>query len=210
MRGRPLPSAECRTLVAAAQGEVAHLPLDPSGIAPIAAGSGRLVEDLVQHPVMELFSTPRGNGAGGGHLAADNAHGVEEGQPVGILIATQRRFVHEAAPGEMRHQQTIELVPYQIRRFTVEHDMRAPQMSLGFVERGFDLPALVIERGQFGGLGENDAEESIPEGYFQTPTGWSHDGRFIAFSNATFSQVQNELKGDVWLVDMAGTARYFI
>jgi hypothetical protein len=52
--------AEWRTLVAAAQREVTHLPLDPSGITPIAAGSGRLVEDLVQHRVMEPFSTPRG------------------------------------------------------------------------------------------------------------------------------------------------------
>jgi hypothetical protein len=61
---------------------------------------------------------------------------MEEGQPVWVLIATQRRFVHEAAHGEMRHQQTVELLPYQIRCFTAEHDMRAPQMSLEFVERG--------------------------------------------------------------------------
>jgi dipeptidyl aminopeptidase/acylaminoacyl peptidase len=35
------------------------------------------------------------------------------------------------------------------------------------------------------------------------PTDWSHDGRFIALGNTTFSQVENEMRGDVWLVDMA-------
>jgi hypothetical protein len=84
---------------------------------------------------------------------------VEEGQPVGVLIGTQRRFVHEATHGKMGHQQTIELLPYQIRCFTAEHDMRAPQMSLEFVERGFDLPTLVIERGQFGGWSQFVVED---------------------------------------------------
>ncbi len=43
--------------------------------------------------------------------------------------------------------QTVELLPDQIGRFTAQDDMRAPQVGLEFVERGFDLPALVIERG---------------------------------------------------------------
>ncbi len=98
-----------------------------------AADSSRISSSTA---LWNSFRPRGGNGAEGGHLAADNAHGVEEGQSVGILIDTQRRFVHEAAHGEMCHQQTIELLPYQIRRFTAEHDMRAPQMSLEFVERG--------------------------------------------------------------------------
>ena len=52
--------AAWRTLVASTQGEVTHLPLDPSGIAPIPAGSGGFIEDFLQHRVVELFSTPRG------------------------------------------------------------------------------------------------------------------------------------------------------
>jgi Tol biopolymer transport system component/DNA-binding winged helix-turn-helix (wHTH) protein len=54
-----------------------------------------------------------------------------------------------------------------------------------------------------GGIGENDTGERLPEGFFQVPTDWSRDGRFIAFTNTTFSQVQSELLGDVWLIDMA-------
>ena len=92
-------------LRAASQGEVTHLPLDPSGMAPVAAGSGRFIEDLLFSTALwNSFRPQGGNSAEGGHLAADNADGVEEGQPVGILIGSQRRFVHEAAHGEMRHQ----------------------------------------------------------------------------------------------------------
>ena len=54
---------------------------------------------------------------------------MEEGQPVGILIGAQGGFVHETTDGEMRHQEAIELLPYQIRRFTAEHDMRAADES---------------------------------------------------------------------------------
>ena len=47
-------------MVAAAEGEVAHLPLDPSRIAPVAAGGGGLVEEFGEHGVMELCAVPRG------------------------------------------------------------------------------------------------------------------------------------------------------
>jgi hypothetical protein len=55
---------------------------------------------------------------------------VEEGQPVRVLVGTQRGFMHETADGEMRHQQAIELLPYQIRRLTAQDDIRPPQVSL--------------------------------------------------------------------------------
>src|SRR5579863_392092 len=49
-----------QALVTAAQWVVAHLSLDPSGIAAVAAGAGGLVENFLQHRVMELFAAPRG------------------------------------------------------------------------------------------------------------------------------------------------------
>ena len=52
------------------------------------------------------------------------------------------------------------------------------------------------------GLGEKDADEPLPEEYFQVPNDWSPDGRFLAFTNTGFAQIDNELKGDVWLIDM--------
>ena len=79
---------------------------------------------------------PRGgNSAEGCHLAADNAHCVEKGQLVRILIGAQRGFVHEAADGEMGHEQAIELLPYQIRRLTAQDDLCSPQVSLELIER---------------------------------------------------------------------------
>lgn len=53
------------------------------------------------------------------------------------------------------------------------------------------------------GIGESDLEERLPESFFQVPTDWSHDGRFIAFTSASSSQSQTEMRGDVWLIDMA-------
>jgi eukaryotic-like serine/threonine-protein kinase len=53
------------------------------------------------------------------------------------------------------------------------------------------------------GLGDQDVEEALPATYFQEPGDWSPDGRFLAFTNTAFAAADNELKGDVWLVDMA-------
>jgi Tol biopolymer transport system component len=57
------------------------------------------------------------------------------------------------------------------------------------------------------GLGEHDAMEPLPEGFFQVPNDWSADGRFLAFTNSGFAPSQNEMQGDVWLVDMARNRR---
>jgi Tol biopolymer transport system component/DNA-binding winged helix-turn-helix (wHTH) protein len=86
-----------------------------------------------------------------------------------------------------------------VGRGTVDSPVWAPNSSKLAFSRSYDTPPKLFVRG----LGESDADEPIPEGYFQTPTDRSHDGRFIAFGNTTFSQIDNELKGDVWLVDMA-------
>ncbi|HYP07682.1 MAG TPA: winged helix-turn-helix domain-containing protein [Bryobacteraceae bacterium] len=47
------------------------------------------------------------------------------------------------------------------------------------------------------------AGEALPSDFFQIPTDWSRDGRFVAFTNTGSVQVENELKGDVRLVDLA-------
>jgi Tol biopolymer transport system component/DNA-binding winged helix-turn-helix (wHTH) protein len=85
-----------------------------------------------------------------------------------------------------------------VGRGTVDSPVWAPDSSMLAFSRSYDTPPKLYLRG----LGERDADEPIPGGYFQTPTDWSQDGRFIAFGNTTFSQIDNELKGDVWLVDM--------
>jgi eukaryotic-like serine/threonine-protein kinase len=90
-----------------------------------------------------------------------------------------------------------------VGRGTVDSPVWAPDSGKLAFSRAYDTPPKLFVRG----IGEMDADEPIPEGYFQTPTDWSHDGRFIAFGNTTFSQIDNELKGDVWLVDMARDRR---
>jgi hypothetical protein len=52
------------------------------------------------------------------------------------------------------------------------------------------------------GIGEGDLDEPIPQDYYQAPSEWSRDGRFIAYTNTAFA-IDNELNGEVWLIDMA-------
>jgi tricorn protease-like protein len=51
-------------------------------------------------------------------------------------------------------------------------------------------------------VGELDADEPLPSEFFQRPTDWSRDGRFVAWTNVSFAQMQNERRGEVWLTDM--------
>ena len=57
--------------------------------------------------------------------------------------------MHEAANGEVGHQQAIEFLPHQIRSLAAKDDMCAPQVSFEFIERGFYFPPVVIDRRQF-------------------------------------------------------------
>ena len=61
---------------------------------------------------------------------------MQEGEPVGVFFGFERRFMHQSADGEVRHQQAIEFLPDQIRRLAAQHDTRAPQVSLKFIECG--------------------------------------------------------------------------
>jgi len=46
--------------VTRSQRELAHLALDAARIAPTVAGDDALLQNLLQHAVMKLFSQPRG------------------------------------------------------------------------------------------------------------------------------------------------------
>ena len=67
---------------------------------------------------------------------------------VRVVPGLQRGLVHQAADGEVRQEQPIELLTDQVRGLAAQHDLRAAQVGLQFVERRLDLPALVVERGQ--------------------------------------------------------------
>jgi len=82
---------------------------------------------------------------------------------------------------------------------SVDSPVWAPDSARLAFSRAFATPPKLLLRG----IDEQDVDESIADGYFQTPTDWSPDGRFIAFGNTTFAQTNNELRGEVWLVDMA-------
>jgi hypothetical protein len=46
----------------------------------------------------------------------DDTDSVQKRQPIRILIGPQSGFVHQGANRKVRHQKTVELLPYQVRR----------------------------------------------------------------------------------------------
>jgi Tol biopolymer transport system component/DNA-binding winged helix-turn-helix (wHTH) protein len=83
-------------------------------------------------------------------------------------------------------------------RELVDNPVWAPDSKRLVFSRAMESLSLFVR-----GDGEMDEEEALQPGFFQIPTDWSRDGRFLAFSNTAFVQVQNELRGDVWLIDRA-------
>src|SRR3954463_11550070 len=92
--------------------------------------------------------------AGGGkrreqrQLAPHHPYGVQEREPVRVLVGPQRRLVHQPAHGEVRQQQAPELLPHQLGGLAAQHHPRAPRVRLQLGERALDLPPLVVQRGQ--------------------------------------------------------------
>jgi hypothetical protein len=78
---------------------------------------------------------------------------VEERELVGVFIGLQGSFMHQAANGEVRHQQTEKLLLDQLRRLAAQHDLSSAKMCFQLVQRSFDFPPLMIERRQFFGGG---------------------------------------------------------
>ncbi len=81
----------------------------------------------------------------------------------------------------------------------VDNPVWSPDSGTLAFNRVYDSPPKLFLRG----LGDQDADEPLPADYFQIPRDWSRDGRFLAFTNTGFAQIQSELNGDVRLIDMA-------
>jgi hypothetical protein len=74
---------------------------------------------------------------------------MHERKSIGIFVGLQRGFMHETANGEVRHQQTIELLLHQFWSLAPQHNLGAPQMGFQLIQSSLDLPSLVIEGRQF-------------------------------------------------------------
>jgi len=85
------------------------------------------------------------------HFAADHAHCVQEREPVGVFVSLESGFVHQATDGEVRHQESVELLAHKVGGFAAQHDLGTAQVGLEFVERGLDLPSLMIKSCQLAG-----------------------------------------------------------
>lgn len=52
------------------------------------------------------------------------------------------------------------------------------------------------------GVAQDSVEQQIAEDYFQLPGSWSPDGRFVAYVNHGYAQMENEMHGDILMVDL--------
>jgi len=86
-----------------------------------------------------------------GEFSSHDAYGVNEGEPVGVDIGLECGFVHEAADGEMGQQEAVEFLTHEFWSFAAQDDTRPAQVRFEFIQRVFDFPPFVIERGEFVG-----------------------------------------------------------
>ena len=88
-----------------------------------------------------------------GERAADDAERVREGHRVGIAClgeGAEGCLVHQRTQGKVGEQKAPGFLEDQVGRLAAQDPLRPAPMGFEFVERGLDLPALVIERGEFG------------------------------------------------------------
>ena len=74
---------------------------------------------------------------------------MEKRQAIWIFAGAQGRLMHQATNRKVRHQQAVELLANQFRRLAPQYDLGPAQMGLQLIQGRLDLPALVVERGQF-------------------------------------------------------------
>ena len=85
--------------------------------------------------------------------------------------------MHELADCEVGHEEAVEFLDGEIGSAASQYDPGAAQVGFQFVESGFDLPALLIEGGEFVGrcgLGIEDGGDQPVErlGIFKGVTNW--------------------------------------
>ena len=94
-------------------------------------------------------------------FAANNSHGVNEREPIRVFIRLEGRFMHQAPDGEVGHQEAVELLAHQVRPLAAQNDASSPQVGFQFIQGRLNLPAFVVQGGQFKGrlLFRNDDEK---------------------------------------------------
>ena len=74
---------------------------------------------------------------------------MDEGQGVSIDPSAQGGVVHQVAYRKVGQHQAVELLSYELGCLASENNAASSEVGLELIEGRFDLPALVVERGQF-------------------------------------------------------------
>ena len=130
-------------------GKLLILRLTPRGLRRLRLETTRSCRISSSTAHERLSSAEGGMAAKRGSLRRMTRTACRKESRSGSSSALQRGFVHQAANGEMRHHQPVEFLPHQVGGLAAQDDLGAAQVGLQFVQGGFDLPALVVERRQF-------------------------------------------------------------
>src|SRR5437773_7689114 len=93
----------------------------------------------------------RGGGKGrpSDNAAADDVHGLGEGDPVRVpVLGRGRRLVNQLAGGVVDDQVSPDLLTCPVRTARTQDGVRPSLMGLQFLEDALDLPALVVQGSQ--------------------------------------------------------------
>ena len=72
---------------------------------------------------MQRRPVPRGKRRRRSAVCVNDSDRVQERQPVWVLVGLQRRFMHEAANGEVQHHQAEQFLANQLRRLAAQDDL---------------------------------------------------------------------------------------
>jgi hypothetical protein len=97
------------------------------------------------------FRREGGKGRLGGDLAADDAEGAGEREPVRVELCLVGGFGHELSDGVVGDEEPVELLQDEVGAAGAEDGGGAALVGLDLVEGEFDFPALVVRGGQVGG-----------------------------------------------------------
>ena len=82
--------------------------------------------------------------------AADDSHGVDEGQPIRVLCRLARSRVQQVPHSVVGEHKAFDLLPHEVGRLGAQDGDAPQQVRLDLVASRFDFPAFVVQRGAAG------------------------------------------------------------
>lgn len=148
--------------------EVGHLAFDDAGVGAPTAGGEEVADYLLQPSARAAARWSGGKGRLRGDLASSEAEGAGEGEPVGVRTGVLGGGVHELADRVVDELVAPDLLLHAFGRAGTKDLGGAALVGLQLVQRGLDLPSLVVAGRQLccgcGLVVEDDGDQPVRDG----------------------------------------------